>query len=133
MTDASDTHADAFRLFRLQIQSVVNDERATQLALYSDDLVYHFPFAHDRPRSITGRRAFQAVMEPIWQRRRDNHIALSVGDVEFHATDEAGLYLATFVLTATDGTGSTLEPSPCVQLLRIRDGHIVEVREFFEP
>ena len=133
MTSGSSTHDDAFQLFTLQIQCVVNDDRATQLTLYSDDLVYHFPFAHDRPRSISGRHAFQTVMEPIWQRRRNNHIALSVGEVEFHATDEAGLYLATFTLTATDGTGSTAAPSVCVQLLRIRAGRIVEVREFFEP
>jgi ketosteroid isomerase-like protein len=133
MASASNDYGNANRVFNLQIQSIINDDRVTQMSLYSEDLHYEFPFANDRPKLIKGRDAFKNVMEPIWERRRKNNIALSVDKLEFHATDEVGLYLATFVLIATDGKNKEPISSLCVQLLRIQNGQIVEVREFFKP
>ncbi len=133
MIDARQDYENALEVFKLQLDCVVNDDRKTQMGIYAEDLRYEFPFATDRPKRIEGRGAFKKVMEPIWERRRKNNIKLVVDKYEFHATDEAGLFLAVFVLTAFIENPKEPVSSPCVQLLRIHNGYIVEVREYFEP
>ena len=133
MTDVRKDYEKALEVFKLQLKCVVNDDRKTQMEIYAEDLHYDFPFANDRPRHIVGRDAFKKAMEPIWERRRKNNIKLAVDKYEFHATDEAGLFLAVFVFTAFIDNQKEPVSSPCVQLLRIHNGYIVEVREYFEP
>lgn len=133
MTEVRNDYENALEVFKLQLQCVVNDDRKTQMGIYAEDLRYEFPFATDRPKLIEGRDAFQKVMQPIWERRRKNNIKLAADKYEFHATDEAGLFLAVFVLTAFIENQKEPVSSPCVQLLRIHKGYIVEVREYFEP
>lgn len=133
MTEVRKEYENALELFKLQLKCVVNDDRKTQMGIYAEDLRYEFPFATDRPKLIEGRDAFKKVMEPIWERRRKNNIKLAVDKYEFHATDEAGLFLAVFVLTAFIDNQKESVSSPCVQLLRIHNDYIVEVREYFEP
>lgn len=133
MISATSDYENALGLFKLQIGCVVNDDRITQMKLYSEDLHYEFPFANDRPKLIDGRDAFRKVMEPIWERRRNNNITLLVSKFEFHATDEIGLYLAMFVLKAVIDKNKEPVSSLYVQLLRFHNRHIVEVKEFFEP
>jgi hypothetical protein len=124
---------EALELFKLQIQCVVADDRETQMGIYSKDLHYEFPFATDRPKIIEGRDEFKKVMQSIWERRRKNNIQLSLDKYEFHATDEPGLFLAVFVLKAVIDEKSEPILSPCIQLIRIKDKYIIEVREYFEP
>lgn len=133
MTEVRNDYENALELFKLQLECVVNDDRKTQMGIYAEDLRYEFPFATDRPKLIEGRDAFQKVMGPIWERRRKNNIKLAADKYEFHATDEAELFLAVFVLTAFTDNQKEPVSSPCVQLLRIHNGYIVEVREYFEP
>lgn len=133
MTEVRKDYENALKLFKLQLNCVVNDDRKTQMEIYAEDLRYEFPFANDRPKVIEGRDAFKKAMEPIWERRRKNNIQLALDKYEFHATDEAGLFLAVFVLKAFLDNKREPVSSPCVQLLRIQDGYIVEVREYFEP
>ncbi len=133
MTEVHKDYKSALELFKLQLQCVVEDDRETQMEIYAEDLHYEFPFASDRPKLIDGRDAFRKAMEPIWERRRKNNIKLALDKYEFHATDEAGLFLAVFVLQAFIDDKKEPVSSHCVQLLRIHDGHIVEVREYFEP
>jgi len=133
MTEVHNDFENALELFKLQLKCVVDDDRQTQIEIYAEDLRYEFPFANDRPKLIAGRDAFRKAMEPIWERRRKNNIKLALDKYEFHATDEAGLFLAVFVLKAFMDNDQEPISSPCVQLLRIHDGHVVEVREYFEP
>jgi ketosteroid isomerase-like protein len=133
MTEVSKDYENALELFKLQLECVVNDDRKTQMGIYAEDLRYEFPFANDRPKLIEGRDVFKKAMESIWERRRTNNIKLALDKYEFHATDEVGLFLAVFVLKAFIDNKKEPISSPCVQLLRIRDGYIVEVREYFEP
>jgi hypothetical protein len=133
MTAVSKEYENALEIFKLQLKCVVDDDRKTQMKIYAEDLRYEFPFANDRPKLIEGRDVFRKTMEPIWERRRKNNIKLAFDKYEFHATDEVGLFLAVFVLTAFVDDKKEPISSPCVQLLRIYDGHIVEVREYFEP
>jgi ketosteroid isomerase-like protein len=133
MTGVRKDYENALEVFKLQLKCVVDDDRKTQMGIYAEDLRYEFPFANDRPKLIEGRDAFKKVMEPIWERRRKNNIKLALGQYEFHATDEAGLFLAAFVLKAFIDNQEEPVSSPCVQLLRIHNGYIAEVREYFEP
>lgn len=132
MFEASSEYRAARKLFELQIDCVVRDDRETQLGLYAENLRYEFPFAKDRPKLIVGRDTFRKVMEPIWERRRQAGIVLEMETCEFHATSETGLYLAAFTLKALFANGSEPVSSPCLQLMRVRAGLIVEMREYFE-
>ena len=133
MTELSNEYESALEVFKFQLKCVVDDDRKAQMEIYAEDLRYEFPFANDRPKLIEGRDAFRKTMEPIWERRRKNNIQLALGKYEFHATDQAGLFLAVFELKAFMENQKEPISSPCVQLLRIQDGHILEVREYFEP
>ena len=134
MAESRKDYENALEIFKLQLDCVVNDDREKQMGIYTEDLRYEFPFANDRPNLIEGRDTFKKVMEPIWERRRKNNIKLAVDKYEFHATDEAGgLFLAVFALTAFFDNQEEPVSSPYVQLLRIHNGYIVEVREYFGP
>ncbi len=80
---------------------------------------------------IEGREAFRAVMIPLWDEARRQGVKVVGCRHEFHATDEDGLYVAVFVLE-TMAAGNTIS-LPFVQLIRIRDDHIAEVREYSNP
>lgn len=101
------------------------------MELYAEDLRYEFPFAKDRHRIIESREAFQAVMTPLWAEARQRGVKVVGCKHEFHATDEDGLFVAMFDLEVVVA-GNTMS-LPFVQLIRIRDDHIVEVREYFSP
>lgn len=101
------------------------------MELYAEDLRYEFPFANDRLRLIEGREAFRSVMIPLWDEARQRGVKVVRCNHEFHATSENGLYVAAFDLEVM-AAGNTLS-LPFVQLIRIRDDHIVEVREYFSP
>ena len=133
MAESRIDYENALEVFKLQLDCVVNDDRQMQMGIYAEDLRYEFPFANDRPNLIEGRDTFKKVMEPIWERRRKNKRKLSVDKYEFHATDEAGLFLAVFALIAFFDNQEEPVSSPYVQLLRIHNGYIVEVREYFGP
>ena len=121
----------ALKLFERQIECIMSDDRRAQMELYAEDVRYEFPFANDRPRLIESREAFWAVMTPLWDEARQRGVRVVGCDHEFHATDETGLFLAVFVLEVM-AAGSTMS-LPFVQLIRIRNDHIVEVREYFSP
>lgn len=121
----------ALELFKLQIKCVVNDDRKTQMGIYAENLHYEFPTANDRPKIIDGRDNFRKVMEPIWERRRNSSIETSLDKYEFHATDEEGLFVGVIVLKAVIDKKEEPVTVTFVQLLRIFDGYIIEVREFF--
>jgi ketosteroid isomerase-like protein len=121
----------AHNLFEKQIKCIMSDDRKAQMELYAEDLRYEFPFANDRPRLIESREAFLAVMTPLWKEAHQRGVKVIGCNHEFHATDEIDLFVAVFVLEVI-ATGNT-RSLPFVQLIRIRDDLIVEVREYFSP
>jgi ketosteroid isomerase-like protein len=131
--ETQEDYKKALELFKLQIQCIIDDDRETQMGIYSEDLHYEFPFANDRPKIIEGRDAIKKVMQPIWERRRKNNVQLSLDKYEFHATDEPSLFLAVFVFKAVIDKKSEPILSDYIQLIRIKDKHIIEVREYFKP
>ena len=129
MTDTA--YKQALKLFEKQIECIISDNREAQFDLFADDVRYEFPFAIDRPRLIEGREAFRKVMEPLWAEARRRG-AQAVGyRSEFHATDEPGLFLAIFDLDVKIAENTV--SLPFIQLIRIQDGHIVAIKEYFNP
>jgi len=121
----------AQKIFERQIECIMSDDRITQIGLYSEDLHYEFPFANDRPRMIEGLKAFKAVMTPLWDEARQRGVIVVGCKYEFHGTDELDLFVAVFDLEVMVAGNTML--LPFVQLLRIKDNHITEVREYFSP
>jgi ketosteroid isomerase-like protein len=121
----------AEELFEKQIQCLIDDDRKAQMKLYTEDFRCEFPFAHDRPRLIEGRDSFQEVMDPFWEKARRQGVRVIGARHEFHATAEKGLYLAVFHLEVVWGE-KTMQ-LPFVQLIRVRDNLIAEIREYFDP
>lgn len=121
----------ALKLFERQIECVMSDDRETQMELYTEDLRFEFPFANDRPRLIKGSEAFRIIMTPLWEEARQRGVRVIGCKHEFHATDEIDLFVAVFELeVVVSGKSVSL---PFVQLIRVRDNHISEVREYFNP
>jgi ketosteroid isomerase-like protein len=121
----------ALELFEKQINCIMSDDRKAQMELYAEDLRYEFPFANDLPRLIESREAFLAVMTPLWEEAYQRGVKVIGFNHEFHSTDEIDLFVAVFDLEVI-AAGNTMS-LPFVQLIRIRDDLIVEVREYFSP
>lgn len=117
-------------IFERQIDCIRRGDRAGQLKLYADDVVYRFPFATDRPRVINGVEQFRQVMEPLWNRARAAGIKIVGYEGEAHQVlDDPELLFAEFTLTIdAGGESSQLE---FVQKMRVRNGRIVAATEYF--
>jgi ketosteroid isomerase-like protein len=118
----------ALKLFKKQIECIINDDKTAQMKLYAENLHYEFPFANDRPRIIEGREAFYNVMMPLWNEARKKGVKVTNCKHEFHATDENDLFVAIFNLDII--AGENMISLPFVQLIRIKDDLIVEIREY---
>ena len=121
----------ARELFARQIECIENDDRAAQLELYAPEVVYEFPFANDRPRRIDGRDAFRRVMEPLWATARARGVKVKCGRTSLIDGVDPNVLVAEFALDCTVG-GSSVSVD-FVQVLRIRDDKIVQLREYFSP
>jgi ketosteroid isomerase-like protein len=119
------------RLFDQQLACIESNDRDAQLALYADDLTYKFPFASDRPRLVQGREAFAAIMQPMWKEAQASGLQARVGARELHATEDPDMAVARFTLEIE--TLSGLRSLEFVQFLRVRDGRIQSVVEYFDP
>jgi|WetSurMetagenome_2_1015567.scaffolds.fasta_scaffold560074_1 hypothetical protein len=133
MLNNSKEYREALEIFKLQIDCVEKDNREKQLQLYSKNLHYEFPFANDRPRIIDGVDNFKEVMSPIWERRRKNNIDIQLVKYEFYSADERGLYIVVFDLKAIFCDKNESVTSTCIQFIKIVDGLITAVKEYFEP
>ncbi len=118
-------------LFEKQVGCIVRDDRAAQLQLYADDLVYEFPFAVDRPRRIEGRDAFHEVMAPLWEQNRQAGVKLIDSSFEVHETGDPDFIVAELTLSA-EHNGNRIDV-PFVQFFWTKGGRIVAVREYFSP
>ena len=118
-------------LFERQIDCIRRDDRRTQAELYAPDLIYEFPFASDRPRRIEGRDAFINVMTPMWENIRQRNARVVDCEYRFHETADPDFGVAEFDLFVEIEARRT--PIRFVQLIRVRNGLIVEVHEYFNP
>lgn len=118
-------------LFEKQIDCIRKDDREEQLRLYTEDCVYDFPFATDRPRHIVGREAIAGVMNPLWTEARRLGVKVTDCDARLFETTDPSQIIAEFTLTVAiaDKTLSI----PFIQFVKSRSGLIAEMREYFSP
>ncbi len=122
-------------VFERQIRLILADERAAQLALYADDCHWEFPFATgDRPRWLTGRAEIGRAMMPLWEKARAAGLRASFCDITaIHETRDPEVIVAEFTLGIEARAAGRTDRLDFVQVLRVRDGKIVELREYFDP
>ncbi|HTE53016.1 MAG TPA: nuclear transport factor 2 family protein [Kofleriaceae bacterium] len=120
--------SDAERVFRRQLECVRKDDREAQLALYSENCIFEFPFATDRPRRLAGRDEFRRVMTPLWAEARRLGVVVTGCDAVVHMTTDPEVIVAEFTLTLAGAAEARI---PFVQVVRVRDGRIAEIREYF--
>jgi ketosteroid isomerase-like protein len=123
--------ASPAEVFERQIDCIRTDNRAAQLDLYAEDLLYEFPFATDRPREIHGRAEFQRVMTPLWEQARALGVKVTGSEYALHQTIDPERIIAE--LTLTIEVQQKRGEMRFVQILRIREGLIVAGREYFNP
>jgi ketosteroid isomerase-like protein len=119
----------AREVFARQIECIERDDRVAQMELYTEDVVYEFPFANDRPRRIEGRDEFRRVMEPLWAAARARGIEVRCASTSLIDGADPNVLVAEFAFEVV-GSGRRIE---FVQVLRIRDGRIAQLREYFSP
>lgn len=120
-------------LFDRLIQCLMADEREQQLALYSEDCVWEFPFAAgDRPRRLEGLEAVRRAMTPLWdQARQAGARVIGFEPLAIHETSDSEVIVAEFHLQV-EVLGKS-QRLLFVQVLRARGGKFVEHREYFNP
>jgi uncharacterized protein len=121
-------------VFERQLRLIEQDDRDAQLALYAEDCVWEFPFAPtDRPRRMLGRAEIARVMLPMWEAARQAGVQVVGHDSVIHETIDPEVIVAEFQLDVqVRATGRDRRLS-FVQVLRVRAGRIVELREYFNP
>jgi ketosteroid isomerase-like protein len=115
-------------VFVRQIQHVLDDDRGSQLALLAEDCIWEFPFAEgDFPRRMVGRDEIGRSMTPLWEKTRGRGGKPESRVLSIHETTDAEVIVAEF-----DFLGPNYR-IPFVQVLRVRDGMIAELREYANP
>jgi ketosteroid isomerase-like protein len=118
-------------LFFRQLECLENDDREAQLALYSDDCVYEFPFANDRPQRILGQAEIRRVMTPMWSEARAHGAKVAREAVSVLETSDPEQIVVEFTLRC-EVKGATFRLR-FVQFMRARGDLITEMREYFNP
>ena len=118
-------------IFQQQLDCIMADDREGQLRLYTEDILYEFPYAADRPREIRGRAEFRRIMTPLWDRARSLGVKVTGSEHALHQTLDPERIIAEFTLAIE--VQQKRGEMRFVQFLWIRDGLIAAVREYFNP
>jgi len=126
------TPRDVFDLLRASVLSFDVDDQA---ALFADDVVVEFPYAPDRfPRRIEGRDAFVAALRPVLERAKGfGHQLSDYEALVIHETDDPEVLIAEFEVVGRMSSDGSEFRLPYVQRLRVRDGQIVDFRDYWPP
>lgn len=117
-------------------QAVCDDyDMDAQADLYAPDGVVDFPFAPPgMPRRIEGQEAIRRVLTAAGeQARRAGRRIVAYRDLVVHETSDPEVIVAEFMLHGeVITTGDTYQMS-FIQVLRVRNGQIVAMRDYFDP
>jgi len=108
---------------------VAEGDLAGQADLFASDGVLEWPFAPDgMPRRIEGREAIRATFALLGRRMRAaGRRPGAVANVVVHETRDPEVVVVELAL------GGGGDPLPYVQVFRVRDGQILEFRDYFGP
>jgi len=113
------------RLHRL----VAEGDLEGQAELFAADGVLEWPFAPDGvPRRLEGREAIRATFAPLGRgMRQAGRRPPAFASVVVHETLDPEVLVVELALDGGD------DPLPYVQVFRVREGRILEFRDYFGP
>jgi ketosteroid isomerase-like protein len=100
---------------------------------FADDAVAQYPFAPPGfPREIRGRAAMRALLEPRYRTNREAGRSLEYRNFRAHLTADAEVVVVEFDAVRHEPDGSTAPSLSFAQVIRVRNGEIVELRDYFD-
>src|SRR4051794_16027560 len=117
-------------VFLRLVHGVAAERWADLPDLYAERTDVSHPFHPARPPALTSRDALRAHFTPPQEALGFDR---EVADVRVHETTDPEVIVAEFEYRGTvHATGATFA-YPCVFILRVRDGEIVESRDYIDP
>jgi ketosteroid isomerase-like protein len=104
-----------------------------QADLFAADGVLEWPFAPSGvPRRTEGREAIRDLLLRLHEGTRDDPVIVNEGDAKLvmHETADPDVAIVEIDVTVTRAEG--VSDRSLVQIYRVRDGHIVSLRDFFD-
>ena len=128
------THREIFE--RYIFAGAISRDPDAVAAMFTEDGVYEAPLVpdgHRLPRRLTGRDAIRAGMS-VFQRELASQGTVNAGQsrLVLHDTPDADVFIAELD-AVLDHPGGQREPVSLVQIFRICDGLIAELRDYFAP
>nr|BFD91409.1 hypothetical protein KitaXyl93_27690 [Kitasatospora sp. Xyl93] len=113
-----------------QLLDLISAGRWSELpALYAEDAVVEIVFSPTPPRRIQGRDELRQRFAAL---AAADAIRLRAENIHVHGTDDPEVVIAEFDYEALHpATGRTFR-TPNIQVLRVRDGLIVETRDYHD-
>lgn len=100
---------------------------------FAEDGVLSFPFAPPGvPRRLEGRQAIWDFLAPRYDAARAAGRTLAYRDLRVHETADLEVIVVEFEATSVNADGTTHPPLAFVQVVTVRDDHIVEQRDYFD-
>ena len=111
------------------LEAMSRQDTDGMLAEVCDDLVFEVPFApKGAPRRVEGKVAFDGFMRPAFNRLWS---AFQLGPLDLRSEADPERVIAEYTSEATMRNGKPYN-NTYLSLFTIRDGKIVEIREFFD-
>ncbi len=100
---------------------------------FASDGILELPFAPPgMPKRVAGRNAIRRLLEPSYRAARDaGRKIIEYRDTRIHDTGDPEVVVVEFTLLGQTADGSRYE-FPFIQVLRVRNGEIVEMRDYFD-
>ena len=112
---------------------VLDYDADSQAELFAPEAVWEFPFAPEGiPRCIEGREAVRSLGKIGMERSKQSGRRLTgYHSVVIHETSDPEVIIVEFELHGEDTTTGTAYQIPYIQVLTVREGLIVSLRDYF--
>lgn len=120
-------------IFNRLHQSVLNYDAKSQAELFDDNAVWEFPFAPDGiPKRIVGKDTIVAAAKAgMESSKRKGRRVIGYNSVKFYETTDQELIFVEFELQGEISSSGTKYQIPYIQLLKVRNGKIILLRDYF--
>jgi ketosteroid isomerase-like protein len=100
---------------------------------FAEDGVLVLPFAPpSMPRRTQGRAAIRALLEPRYRAGRASGRHIEYTGVTIHDTTDPEVIVVEFEAIGKNADGAIVYQLPFILVIRVRDGEIVEQRDYFD-
>ncbi len=121
---------DPSTLFVHSLELIARADLDGWLALFSDDVVFEFPFAPDeRPARVVGREALGEYMRTYVGQVE----SASLQNLSIHKTDDPRVVVVEMTVRGTHRATNTLRDTSYVVVVTAVDGQITNYRDYWNP